>query len=167
MPTSGGPDLRPWIKIRQGVRERFGTIRLRASPRRCWRQVPHDHVSESDLADDFQQERDRSSASGSFAESSCGSPKATAVAARPMRLVEDPGSERLFVNDIRLGVYLHGQRRTGKRCERYLDIDDPRWDVIPVESSGRVDANTVQPAVQESCATNRLYATNLTGVTHG
>ena len=67
--------------------------------------------------------------------------------ARPMRLVEDPGSERLFVNDMWGSIYTVSD--DGEEVERYLDIDDPRWG-IPVESSGRergVQSFVLHPAV--------------------
>lgn len=54
--------------------------------------------------------------------------------ARPMGLVEDPDSERLFVSDMWGPIYTI--RHDGEDVERYLDVDDPRWG-IPVESSGR------------------------------
>ena len=53
---------------------------------------------------------------------------------RPMRLIDDPASERLFVNDMWGPVYTVSY--DGGQVERYLDIDDPRWG-MPVEASGR------------------------------
>ena len=61
-------------------------------------------------------------------------PDAGEQRARPMRLVDDPAAERLFVNDMWGPVYTVSH--DGTRVERYLDIDDPGWGV-PVEASGR------------------------------
>ncbi|MEE2899004.1 MAG: PQQ-dependent sugar dehydrogenase [Gemmatimonadota bacterium] len=54
-------------------------------------------------------------------------------AARPMLLVDEPGTARLFVNDMRGPIY--GVTYDGE-VTLYLDINDARWRV-PVESSGR------------------------------
>ena len=54
--------------------------------------------------------------------------------ARPMRLVDDPGSDRLFVNDMWGPVYTVSD--DGQAVGRYLDINDPRWG-IQVFSEGR------------------------------
>ena len=53
--------------------------------------------------------------------------------ARPMRLVDEPASARLFVNDMQGPIYTIGY---GGEVTLYLDIDDPRWGV-PVEFTGR------------------------------
>lgn len=54
-------------------------------------------------------------------------------APRPMLMVEEPGSGRFFVNDMRGPLYTVSPDGA---VTRYLDLDDPRWD-IPVEASGR------------------------------
>ncbi|HUE96667.1 MAG TPA: PQQ-dependent sugar dehydrogenase [Longimicrobiaceae bacterium] len=54
--------------------------------------------------------------------------------ARPTLLVDEPGTARLFVNDMRGPLY--ALTRDGRGVARYIDIDDPRWGVR-VESSGR------------------------------
>ena len=53
--------------------------------------------------------------------------------ARPMLLVDEPGSARLFVNDMRGPLY---RVTYDGRVTLYLDIDEAEWGV-PVESSGR------------------------------
>lgn len=53
--------------------------------------------------------------------------------ARPMLLVDEPGTGRLFTNDMRGPVYTVSY---DGRVALYLDVNDPRWG-IPVESSGR------------------------------
>ena len=53
--------------------------------------------------------------------------------ARPMLLVDEPGTGRLFVNDMRGPLY---SVTYDGRVTLYLDIDESQWDV-PVESSGR------------------------------
>lgn len=54
-------------------------------------------------------------------------------AARMMLLVDEPGTGRLFVNDM-TGL-LYAVAYDGRRVEKYLDLDDPRWSV-GVTSSG-------------------------------
>ena len=53
--------------------------------------------------------------------------------ARPMRLVDEPGSGRLFVNDMQGPIYTISY---DGQVELYLDINDPGWGV-PVEFTGR------------------------------
>jgi hypothetical protein len=53
--------------------------------------------------------------------------------ARPMLLVDEPGTGRLFVNDMRGPLYAVSY---GGAVTLYLDIND-RWWGIPVEASGR------------------------------
>ena len=53
--------------------------------------------------------------------------------ARPMRLVDEPGSGRLFVNDMQGPIYTISY---DGEVELYLDINDPGWGV-PVEFTGR------------------------------
>ncbi len=53
--------------------------------------------------------------------------------ARPMLLVEDPGSGRLFVNDMRGPLHTLTE---GGEAVLYLDVDDGEWG-MPVESAGR------------------------------
>ena len=45
--------------------------------------------------------------------------------ARPMLLVDEPGTRRLFVNDMRGPLYTIS--RDGKTVSVYLDINDPKW----------------------------------------
>lgn len=54
-------------------------------------------------------------------------------AARPMRLVDEPGTGRMFANDMRGHLYAVGYDGA---VSLYLNVDDDRWG-IPVESSGR------------------------------
>jgi hypothetical protein len=60
-------------------------------------------------------------------------PDVGARTARPMRLVDEPASGRLFVNDMQGPVYTISY---DGEVELYLDINDPGWGV-PVEFSGR------------------------------
>ena len=53
--------------------------------------------------------------------------------ARPMLLIDEPGSGRLFVNDMRGPLYTVTY---DGRVTLYLDVNAPEWGV-PVESSGR------------------------------
>ena len=53
--------------------------------------------------------------------------------ARPMNLVDEPGTGRLFTNDMRGPVYTVSN---DGRVALWLDVNDPRWGV-PVEASGR------------------------------
>lgn len=52
---------------------------------------------------------------------------------RPMLLVDEPGTRRLFVNDMRGPLYTIP--REGKTVAVYLDINDPKWGVN-VNSTG-------------------------------
>lgn len=52
---------------------------------------------------------------------------------RPMLLVDEPGTQRFFVNDMRGPLYAVSY---DGRVGTYLDIDDPRWG-LAVNSSGR------------------------------
>src|SRR5688500_17191972 len=47
--------------------------------------------------------------------------------ARPMLLVDEPGTRRLFTNDMRGPLYTIP--RDGKTVSVYLDINDPKWGV--------------------------------------
>ena len=53
--------------------------------------------------------------------------------ARPMLLIDEPGSGRLFANDMRGPLYTVTYDGS---VALYLDVNAPRWGV-PVESSGR------------------------------
>jgi glucose/arabinose dehydrogenase len=55
-------------------------------------------------------------------------------AVRMMRLVDEPGTARLFVNGMRGAIF--GVSYDGRSVVEYVNIDDPRWGVS-VESSGR------------------------------
>jgi hypothetical protein len=61
-------------------------------------------------------------------------PEIEGVHARTMLLVDEPGTRRLFVNDMRGPLYSLGYE--GGSATLYLDVDDPRWGV-PVQSAGR------------------------------
>jgi glucose/sorbosone dehydrogenase len=61
-------------------------------------------------------------------------PDIDGVAARTMHLVNEPGSRRLFVNDMRGPLY--SVSYDGKTVTRYVDINAPNWEV-PVQSMGR------------------------------
>jgi len=54
--------------------------------------------------------------------------------ARMMLLVNEPGTRRLFVNDMRGPIY--GVSYDGKTVRRYVDINAPEWGVS-VQSQGR------------------------------
>lgn len=53
--------------------------------------------------------------------------------ARPMLLVDEPGTGRLFVNDMRGPLYTVSY---GGDVALYLDVNDRQW-ALPVEASGR------------------------------
>jgi acetyl esterase/lipase/glucose/arabinose dehydrogenase len=61
-------------------------------------------------------------------------PDVDGVAARMMRLVDEPASRRLFVSDMH-GL-LYSVSADGRTVTPYLDIRDPRW-ATPVQSQGR------------------------------
>src|SRR6187402_1942065 len=61
-------------------------------------------------------------------------PDIDGVAARMMNLVNEPGTRRLFVNDMRGPLY--SVSYDGKAVSLYLDINDPKWGVA-VQSQGR------------------------------
>ncbi len=54
--------------------------------------------------------------------------------ARMMRLVDEPGTDRIFVNDMRGPIYT--VTYDGRTVTEYVDIDDPNWEVA-VQSRGR------------------------------
>jgi hypothetical protein len=60
-------------------------------------------------------------------------PDSDGEAARPMLMVDEPGTGRMFVNDMR--GPLHAVDYDGT-LHLYLDINDPRWS-FPVQYSGR------------------------------
>ena len=49
------------------------------------------------------------------------------VAARPMILVDEPGTRRLFVNDMRGPIYSISY--DGRTVRTYVDINAPAWGV--------------------------------------
>ena len=55
-------------------------------------------------------------------------------AARIMRLVDEPGTRRMFVNDMRGPIY--SVSYDGTALTQYVNINDPKWDVR-VQSMGR------------------------------
>ncbi len=61
-------------------------------------------------------------------------PDIDGVPARPMLLVDEPGTRRLFVNDMRGPLYAVSY--DGSAVTEYVDINDARWGVR-VQSSGR------------------------------
>ena len=61
-------------------------------------------------------------------------PEIAGVAARMMNLVNEPGTRRLFVNDMRGPIY--SVSYDGKAVTLYLDINDSAWGVS-VQSMGR------------------------------
>ena len=61
-------------------------------------------------------------------------PEIEGVPARAMRFVDDPGTKRYFVNDMRGPLY--SVSYDGKTVGLYLDINDPKWSV-GVQSQGR------------------------------
>ena len=80
-------------------------------------------------------------------------------AARPMRLVDEPGSGRLFVNDMQGPIYTISY---DGEVALYLDINDSRWGV-PVEFSGRergVQSFVLHPqfGVPGTAGYGKLYA---------
>jgi len=60
-------------------------------------------------------------------------PDAGEAPARMMLLVDEPGTGRMFVNDMRGTLYAVGY--DGGAATLYLDLDDPRW-TIGVQSRG-------------------------------
>ncbi len=54
--------------------------------------------------------------------------------ARMMRLVDEPGTGRIFVNDMRGPIYTVSY--DGRTVRQYVDINDPRWEVA-VQSRSR------------------------------
>src|SRR5262245_31420356 len=61
-------------------------------------------------------------------------PDIDGVAARMMLLVDEPGTRRMFVNDMRGPIY--SVSYDGRSVQQYVNINDPRWDVA-VQSQGR------------------------------
>jgi hypothetical protein len=61
-------------------------------------------------------------------------PDVAGEAARMMLLVDEPGTRRVFVNDMRGPLY--GVNYDGKTVTRYLDLSAPSWKVS-VQSQGR------------------------------
>jgi glucose/arabinose dehydrogenase len=61
-------------------------------------------------------------------------PDIDGVPARMMRLVDEAGTKRLFVNDMRGPLY--SVSYDGKTVTPYVDINDPKWNV-KVQSQGR------------------------------
>ena len=61
-------------------------------------------------------------------------PEMAGVAARMMLLVDEPGTRRLFVNDMRGPLY--SVTYDGKAVATYVDVNDPKWGV-GVQSQGR------------------------------
>lgn len=61
-------------------------------------------------------------------------PDVNGVAARMMLLVDDPGTKRLFVNDMTGPLY--SVSYDGKTVTSYVNINDPKWGV-GVQSMGR------------------------------
>src|SRR5262245_25416217 len=69
----------------------------------------------------------------SFVEFAC-LPDTAGQTARPMILVDEPGTKRLFVNDMRGPIYSISY--DGKTVRAYVDINEPRYEVN-VQSAGR------------------------------
>ena len=61
-------------------------------------------------------------------------PDIDGVPARMMNLVDEPGTRRLFVNDMRGPLY--SVSYDGKQVALYLDINAPQW-AVGVQSNGR------------------------------
>jgi glucose/arabinose dehydrogenase len=57
-------------------------------------------------------------------------------AARMMLLVDEPGTRRMFVNDMRGTLY--SVSHDGRNVETYLNLDDPRWSVGVASSSNEM-----------------------------
>src|SRR5687767_1147666 len=60
-------------------------------------------------------------------------PDVNGAPARMMLLVDEPGTRRLFVNDMRGPLY--SVSRDGKNVALYLDVNAAQWNV-PVQSQG-------------------------------
>jgi hypothetical protein len=60
-------------------------------------------------------------------------PDSKGQAARMMLLVDEPGSKRLFVNDMNGPLYSISY--DGKTVTPYMDVNDPKW-VVSVQSNG-------------------------------
>ncbi len=61
-------------------------------------------------------------------------PEIGGIPARPMLLIDEPGTRRLFVNDMRGPIY--SVSYDGRNVVRYVDINDSTWGVH-VNSQGR------------------------------
>jgi len=61
-------------------------------------------------------------------------PDIAGIPARAMTLVDEPGTRRLFVNDMRGPLYVVSY--DGRSVALYLDVNDPKWG-IGVQSQGR------------------------------
>ena len=61
-------------------------------------------------------------------------PEVDGEAARIMLLLDEPGTGRLFVNDMRGPIYSVGY--DGRSVRLYIDVNDPKWGVR-IEASGR------------------------------
>ena len=86
-------------------------------------------------------------------------PDAGGETARPMHLVDEPVSGRLFVNDMQGPIYTISY---DGEVELYLDINDPGWEV-PVEFTGRergVQSFALHPqfGVPATAGYGKLYA---------
>ena len=86
-------------------------------------------------------------------------PEVDGATARPMRLVNEPGSGRLFVNDMQGPIYTISY---DGEVALYLDINDPRWGIL-VEFTGRergVQSFALHPqfGVPGTAGYGKLYA---------
>ena len=86
-------------------------------------------------------------------------PDVNGARARPMRLVDEPASGRVFVNDMQGPIYAISD---GGEVTLYLDVNDPLWGV-PVEFSGRergVQSFALHPqfSIPETAGYGKVYA---------
>ena len=79
--------------------------------------------------------------------------------ARMMRLVDEPGTGRIFVNDMRGPIY--SVSYDGRTVTEYVDIDDPDWEVA-VQSRGRERASKASRSIHSSAGPAPRVSANST-----
>ena len=86
-------------------------------------------------------------------------PDISGEAARMMLLVDEPGTRRLFVNDMRGPLY--SVSYDGKTVTRYLDINAPDWGVS-VQSQGASAASRASRSTRSSTSPARAASASST-----
>ena len=160
MPPSAGPASRPWSRIRQGIRERFGGIGEGVA---CGLRLRHDHGSNY-LADDFQQEVAffGIQSSPSFVRE----PEGNGVAERFIRtLKENLLWVRSFATIEELRLALRAFKRTYNEqwMLEKIRLSKPRPGATQPRRAGRgsVEANTVKPLSKNPGAVQFFHAAQL------